>query len=114
MIYWKQRATIRWVKFGEANYKFFQAKATLKYRVNHISNLCKEDGTSYSDPHNKASILWHAFKQRLNTTLPTFYNLCINEIIINNSNILQDLEAPFTKEKIDRTVKDLPNDKVPG
>lgn len=30
-IYWKQRATIRWVKFGDENTDFFQAKATIKY-----------------------------------------------------------------------------------
>ena len=28
-IYWQQRATIRWVEFGEANSKYFQAKATI-------------------------------------------------------------------------------------
>lgn len=38
-IYSQQRATIRWDKFGEANSKYFQAKATTRYIVNHIESL---------------------------------------------------------------------------
>lgn len=67
-IYWQQRATIRWVKFGEANSKYFQAKATIKYRVNHIDCLQDEWGNNFRDHQNKATILWKTFKQRLNTS----------------------------------------------
>jgi hypothetical protein len=37
--YWKQRSTIRWVKFGDENTKLFQAIATQKFRRNYISQL---------------------------------------------------------------------------
>jgi len=37
-IYWRQRATIRWVKFGDENSKKFQAKAIIKYRHNYIQS----------------------------------------------------------------------------
>lgn len=30
--YWKKRCTIRWVKFGDENTKFFHALATEQYR----------------------------------------------------------------------------------
>ena len=42
-IYWKQRATIRNIKMGEANTKYFQAKATIKHRFNHIAVLRDEE-----------------------------------------------------------------------
>lgn len=41
--FWKQRATIRWVKFGDGNTKFFQAKATFKYMNNQIPMILDEN-----------------------------------------------------------------------
>jgi hypothetical protein len=37
IIYWKQKATIRFVQFGEENTKVFQSLATYTKRKNHIS-----------------------------------------------------------------------------
>ena len=78
-IYWKQRATIRNIKFGEANTKFFQAKATIKHRSNHISMLKDENGIEDQDQYTKEAILFKAFKDRLGTTQstdnPLFWNL---------------------------------------
>ena len=71
-IYWPHRATIRWVKFGEANSKYFRAKATLKYRVNHIDSLKDDSGNIHRDHNSKANILLNAFKDRLSTSVPTF------------------------------------------
>ena len=39
--------------------------------------------------------------------------LCITELMAR-CNELHILDTPFTKEEIDQTVRDLPNDKVPG
>src|SRR4051812_25137248 len=58
MIYWKQRATIRWVKFGEANTKYFQAKATIKHMLHFIDTLRDDQGNIHKDHQNKAHILW--------------------------------------------------------
>jgi mannosylglycoprotein endo-beta-mannosidase len=43
-IYWKQRSTIRWVKFGDENTKIFHAMATHSLRRNNISTLMNSDG----------------------------------------------------------------------
>jgi hypothetical protein len=43
-IYWKQRATVRFVKFGEENTKVFQALSTYTKRKNHISWLQLANG----------------------------------------------------------------------
>jgi hypothetical protein len=34
-----QRATIRWVKFGDENTKLFHSIATHNFRMNHIATL---------------------------------------------------------------------------
>jgi hypothetical protein len=36
-IYWKQRAAIKWVRFGDEGTKFFHANATLRHRKNLIT-----------------------------------------------------------------------------
>jgi hypothetical protein len=41
--YWRKRCTIRWVKLGEHNTKFFHAKATERFRRNFISSLVAPD-----------------------------------------------------------------------
>ena len=95
-IYWQQRATIRWVKFGEANSKYFKAKATLKHRLNHIDCLQDELGNSFSDHSSKANVLHHAFKKRLNTSVPTFNPLDLENLLLSNVD-LSLLEVPFSK-----------------
>jgi hypothetical protein len=62
--YWKQRGKIKWVKLGDANTNFFHSKAATNFRHNYISMLKNEDETEIRDHEGKASILWHAFKER--------------------------------------------------
>jgi hypothetical protein len=64
-IYWKQRGTIRWVKFGDEGTKFFHANATIKQRKNLITTLMDKYGHSQSNYYIKADIIWEAFKNRL-------------------------------------------------
>ena len=80
-IYWQQRATIRWVKFGEANSKCFQARATIKYRVNHIASLQDDLGNTHRDHNAKANILLNAFKQRLNNSVLSFNPLKLGNLL---------------------------------
>jgi hypothetical protein len=47
--YWKKRCTIRWIKQGEDNTKFFHAMATERYRRNNISVLKDGSGNEFSD-----------------------------------------------------------------
>lgn len=111
--YWKHRATIRNIKFGEANTKFFQAKATIKHRNNHIAMLKDENGIEHHDHHTKAAILFKAFKERMGIAQAT-YNPFLLHNLINPSDSLQDLEAPFTKKEIDEVIHHMPSDKSQG
>ena len=98
--YWKHRATIRWVKLGDESTKFFQIKATIKYRKNHINSLKYEVGQEVSDHQVKVVVLWRAFKQRLSTSIPTFESFSLNNLLPRHDN-LAELKRPFTKEEID-------------
>jgi mannosylglycoprotein endo-beta-mannosidase len=55
--YWKKRCTIRWIKQGEDNTKFFHAMATKIFRRNSISVLQDEDGNEISDHQAMVALL---------------------------------------------------------
>jgi hypothetical protein len=61
-LYWRKRANIRWAKLGDENTKFFHSVATRNYRHNYITGLVDEDDRYISEHHQKAAILWRAFK----------------------------------------------------
>lgn len=111
-IYWKQRATVRWVKFGDENSKFFQAKATIKYRRNYISILRDNLGNEHSEHSSKATLLWSAFKDRLGKSVQK-RNLLNMTSLLHRIPDLDKLEEPFTEE-IDEVIKCMPSDKAPG
>ena len=62
-IYWKHRYTIRSIKIGEENTKFFHAMATERYRRNTISSIRNEAGDLISDHQQLAGMFWADFKQ---------------------------------------------------
>jgi hypothetical protein len=48
MVYWRQRGTIKWVKLGDENSKFFHANASIKHRRNLlITSLSDASGNQY-------------------------------------------------------------------
>lgn len=112
-IYWKQRATIINIKFGEANTKKFQAKATIKHRNNFIAVLQDETGVEVQDHPAKAAILYRAFKHSLGQATSSENPLSLH-ILLPHSDFLYELEAPFSQAEIDEVVKNLPSDKSPG
>jgi hypothetical protein len=64
-IYWKQRANVKSIKFGDGNIKFFHANATIKFRKNSIAFLHNSNGELISEHSGKADLLWEAYKDRL-------------------------------------------------
>ena len=66
-----------------------------------------------SDHHEKAAILWNAFKERLGQTGEISHPLNLINLITRVED-LQDLDSPFTKQEIDSVFKHLPSDKAPG
>lgn len=63
--YWKKRCTIRWVRFGDEDPKFFKAMPSERYRRNNIPTLKLEDGSTVEDHAGKEAIIYKAFKDIL-------------------------------------------------
>ena len=70
-------------------------------------------GNSFRDHSSKENILHQAFKKRLNTSVPTFNPLNLESLLDRNIDLTL-LEAPFTKEEIDKLIKELLTEKAPG
>jgi hypothetical protein len=57
-IYWKQRASIKWITDGDICSRFFHAHATVKHRRNSIASLSDDNGASFSEHDQKANLQW--------------------------------------------------------
>jgi hypothetical protein len=112
-IYWKQRATIKWVTDGDTGSRFFHAHATIKHRKNSIATLTDENGIIHYEHEHKSSLLWDAFKCRLGSSDFSRIDFDLPELLIRNEE-LHELDTPFTKLEIDNIIKSLPSDKSPG
>jgi hypothetical protein len=112
-VYWRQRGTIKWVKFGDEGTKKLHASATIKQRRNLISSLKDSAGSIHYDHQSKANILWEAFKDGLGTsdTPEMMFNL---EQLLHRAENLDWLSDAFSKEEIDAVIASLPSDKSPG
>jgi hypothetical protein len=112
-IYWKQRASIKWIADGDICSRFFHAHATVKHRRNSIASLSDDNGTSFSEHDQKANLMWNAFKSRLGTS-DFSENVFDLSNLINMQDGLQWLDSPFTKQEIDSIIVALPSYKSPG
>ena len=112
-IYWRKRYTNNRVRFGDECRKIFHAMATTSYRKNTITQLKDEHGNMVSDHESKAALLLLAYKNRMGITLQPsmLFNL---PSLISLSVEWDSLIAPFTKDEIDKVIKQLPTDKAPG
>lgn len=65
LAYWKQRRTVKWVKYGDGNTKIFHANATGRHRINSIATLQRQDDVTLTSHEDKAALLWESYKYRL-------------------------------------------------
>jgi hypothetical protein len=112
-IYWKQRGTLKRVKFGDEGSKFVHAIATIRQRRNLITSLQDANGVSHTEHHTKAGILWEPYKDRLGTSDSPEMLFDLGQLI-QQSDALGTLTEPFTHEEIDSVVASLPSDKSLG
>jgi hypothetical protein len=114
-IYWRNRAKIRWAKLGGENTKFFHRIATKSFRNNFIACLKTEDDRILCEHDEKASIIWHAFKDRVGQSSSPIMQFDLSSMVHKNDSIdFQRLEDPFTSKEIDDIVKHMLSDKSPG
>jgi hypothetical protein len=70
-------------------------------------------GQEFSSHGEKANILWVALKDRMGLFEYTHMYIDLHQLLQADLN-LKSLEVPFSKEEIDKTISQLPNDKSPG
>ena len=113
-IYWKQRCTIRYIKVGEENSKFFHAMASERMRRNSIASL-KTAGMvdPVSDHDQMAGILWASFKNRMGQAQGISMGFDLANLIQPIQG-LEELSQPFSDDEIRKVLKELPPDRAPG
>jgi hypothetical protein len=75
--------------------------------------LKNEDGLELTNREDKAQIPWKAFKERMRFSDFTHVYFNLAELLQMTEN-LDDMVLPFSKEEIDRIIKNLPLGKSPG
>ena len=110
-IYWKQRNTVRWVKFGDENSSFFHTMATIAHKRNFIFSLTKHDGTVVTEHEQKANLLWESYKQRLG--ICEFSNIHYDLSTLLTEHNLDHLDTEFSQTEIEAIIKSLPNSHAP-
>lgn len=86
--------------------------ATHSFRRNYIASLLLEDGSTVSDHVLKVGVLWNSFKDRLGVSKFSEMQFDLNALI--QAIQLPVLDEPFSKEEIDRAVKEMAPDHAPG
>ena len=112
-IYWKNRCTIRWVKFGGENSKKIHAKATERYRHNVINEIKDEHGNTLINHNDKADALWRCYKNRMGVSTGVENRADLSDLIQEVDN-LHCLSAEFSNSEIEDVVKYMKTDKEPG
>jgi hypothetical protein len=108
----RKNSRMLWLKFGDANTKFFHWKAGSRRRKNFIQRLRTGSGWVFS--HNeKAKELQNFFHNALKR--PTPRSVDLNWANISDQQFdLSSLDAPFSEEEIKRSIDLLPGDKALG
>jgi hypothetical protein len=113
MKYKRSKCTIRWIKLGGENTKFFHAKATERFRHNSIVSIKDEDGTILTEHHEKANAFWHSFKNRMGVSFPPNSPFQLQNVLKPIDN-LESLVQPFSEDEISNIVKHMKPDRAPG
>jgi hypothetical protein len=111
--YWRKRCTIRWIKQGEDNTKFFHAMASERFRRNSISMVKDSNGVEVTDHQVMAGMFWKSYKERMGQTegIDMQFNL---QSLLSKVDGLDALTIPFEKQEMDDVIKAMPADRAPG
>uniref|UniRef100_A0A453KYM4 Reverse transcriptase domain-containing protein n=2 Tax=Aegilops tauschii subsp. strangulata TaxID=200361 RepID=A0A453KYM4_AEGTS len=114
-LFWRQRAHVKWLQFGDKNTAFFHACASEKKKRNTIQKLKKEDGT------------WVEEAEQLNEYISNYYlNIFTSAARHDNNTILQSIQprvtdqmnellcAKYTEEEVRAALNNIGDLKAPG
>jgi hypothetical protein len=80
--------------------------------LNTITSLETVDDRTISDHHEKATLLWEEYKDRLGCSTQIQVHFNLHELVQHHN--LEQIEAPFTKEDIDNVIKKTALRQSPG
>jgi hypothetical protein len=102
--YSRKRFTIRWIKQGEDNTKFFHAMAMERFRGNTIALLHYVDGNEVSDHESMAGLLWSDYKDKMGRSDGIQMQFDLPHLLQQIEG-LDDLTMPFARKEIDDVIK---------
>jgi hypothetical protein len=114
-LYWKQRAHVKWMTYGDRNTAFFHASCMERRRKNKIGSLKKESGGWVEKEVEKRNFITNHFSQLFRSSgnqnserlLDCVENKVTNEM---NAALLQD----FARDEVYAALKSIDNLKAPG
>jgi hypothetical protein len=98
---------------GDENTRFFHTMATYRFRKNKIQVLCQEQEEFFDDT-NKLDIATNYFRNLFKEDRNWLQNIDLQHIYDQNTENLQNLEAPFTWQEIIKAIKLAPTGRSPG
>lgn len=108
----RQRATITWLRAGDANTRFFQLKANGRRRKNFITSLRKNGVTATTHSH-KAELAKAYFMEVIGTAAAPPATFDWASLGLPTAD-LSELEGEFSANEIRAAISDMPSDKAPG
>lgn len=97
---WRQRSKILWLQVGDQNIRYFQNKASLRFRKNHIARIQDDEGRWHSgDNPNRVIIdyfekLFFSSIDKVNHSLLEVIPNCVID------SMHRMLDEDFTQEKV--------------
>ncbi|KAL9675962.1 hypothetical protein QQ045_004171 [Rhodiola kirilowii] len=116
ILFYQQRAKIRWLKEGDSNSKYFYSFLKGRRNMNNISLVKGADGIIYTEPHSIKAEFVNFFKSILAESTP-----CrpVDPVIINRGKKIEDSQCrPLISEASDKEIwlalSRIGSDKSPG
>jgi hypothetical protein len=110
--HWRRRAKIKWCVLGDENTSFFHTMATYRFRKNKIQVLY-QDQEEFFDDTTKLDIATNYFRNLFKEDRNCIQNIDLQHLYGQNTENLQNLEAPFTWQEIINAIKSAPTGRSP-
>ena len=111
----RQRSRISWLREGDRNTEFFQAKARARGRTNHIKQLTAEDGRVFTEQEDLERLTCDLY-QHLFTAQDALQPelICAHVPRKVTPEMCDSLTRPFTEEEVETALFQMAPSKAPG
>jgi hypothetical protein len=114
-LYWRQRAKVEWMRFGDQNTKFFHASANQKKKNNFIHSISDEQGQLWDTQEQVGTAFVHYFTQLFKTKTPCNMMQVVEAIEPCVTPAMNDLLVKeFTVEEVGAALNQMSPLKAPG